>query len=856
MSTKTLALPLILPGGAAECARCVRWLGDAIGTLPGVERVAVDEAAATLAVTYDPTLVSAEDLERRSREVGAGVAERFRHETLTLTELDCADCARTVEKAVTGLPGVVHASVNFAAGKLEVEYDRPRLSRERIVETISELGYGVEEEYGTWDIQVTTLRLVGLAAPAAAREAEAAVRVLPGVQAAVASFAAGLLTVTHDPQTVTVEDLLAALRRAGHEASVEGARAAEPPGPPFWQRSAHLATTALSGLAFLAAVLATLAGAPELVANALFALAIATGGLQTARTALVSLRYLSFDMNVLMTAAVLGALLIGEWLEAAAIVFLFAVSNALESYTVDRTRGAIRALMRLAPREASVLRNGSVTRVPVERIAVGDRVLVRPGEKIPVDGVVASGHSAVDESPITGESVPAEKSEGDEVFASSINGRGTLTIAVTKLAKDTTIAKIVHTVEEAQARRAPAQQFVDRFARYYTPAVIALAAAVATVPPLAFGLPFAEWFYRALVLLLIACPCALVIATPVTIIAAIGTAAKNGILIKGGAHLEEAGKVAAVAFDKTGTLTFGRPVVTDVVGLRGTEPAEVLRLAAAVEARSEHPIGAAILHEARHGGLSPQEIGEFESLVGRGVRARLDGAAYYLGSARLFAELGIALGDARDTLERWQQEGKTVLILGDERGPLGLIAVADQMRPASREAIEGLRRAGVTHVSVLTGDNQATATAIGRQLGVEDVRAELLPEDKVQAVRDLMRRYRKVMMVGDGVNDAPALATSSVGVAMGAAGTDVALETADIALMADDVDRVPFLVGLSRRAVAIVRQNVALALVVKAVFLALAVLGLATLWMAVLADTGASLAVIANGLRLVGQRSR
>jgi len=853
MSSKTLSLPLILPSGAVECARCVAWLGDAIRAIPGVDAVAVDQAASLLTVSYDPSLVSAEAVERRAHELGAEVALRFHHETMTLTDMDCADCARTIQKAVGDLPGIVHASVNFAAAKLDVEYDTPRLSREQIVHTITQLGYGVEEAHERWDMQFSTFRLAGLAEPEQARRVEAIVKGLPGVKSAAVSFGAGTLVVAHDPQTAAVERILQALFAAGFDASLEGARAAEPPSPPYWRRSPRLATTAAAGLAVLGGFAASAFAPASEMAVGLFALAIVVGGTTTARSAIYSLRYLTFDMNVLMTAAVIGAVVIGQWSEAATIVFLFALSNTLESYTVDRTRGAIRALMRLAPQEATVLHDGAATRLPVERVGVGDHVIVRPGERIPMDGVVVGGTSDVDQSPITGESLPVEKTADDEVFAGSINGRGTLEVQVTKLAKDTAIAKVVHLVEEAQAQRAPSQQFVDRFSRYYTPGVIALAVVVATVPPLVLGLPFDQWFYRALVLLLIACPCALVIATPVTIISAIGTAARAGILIKGGSNLEEAGKVVVVAFDKTGTLTYGQAAVTDVVGLNGPDQAEVLRLAAAVEARSKHPLGAAILREARHGGITPREMGDFEAIVGRGVRASVNGATYYVGSPSWFAERGVSLAAVNETLLRWQGEGKTALLLGDDERLLGMIAVADRPRPAAREAIAGLRRAGIQQVVILTGDNEVTAAAIGRELGVDDVRAELLPEDKVEAVRQLMRRHQHVMMVGDGVNDAPALAEASAGVAMGAAGTDVALETADIALMADDLSRLPFTIRLSRRAVATIRQNIGLALLVKLAFLVLAVLGLATLWMAVLADTGASLVVIANGLRLLGQ---
>ncbi|MHB9092396.1 MAG: heavy metal translocating P-type ATPase, partial [Chloroflexota bacterium] len=537
----------------------------------------------------------------------------------------------------------------------------------------------------------------------------------------------------------------------------------------------------------------------------------------------------------------------------ATVVFLFGLGNVLEGYTMDRARGAIRSLMELAPVEARVRRGGREATVTAESVAVGEVVLVRPGERVPVDGRVVLGASAVNQAPITGESVPVEKSPDDEVFAGSIVEGGYLEVEATRPYAENTISRIARLVEEAQARRAPAQRFVERFSHYYTPTVLAGAVGVALLPWLVLGQPFDPWFYRALVLLVIACPCALVISTPVAIVSAIARAARLGILIKGGAYLEEAGRLRAVAFDKTGTLTVGRPEVTEVIPLDSLAADEVLGLAAAIEARSEHPLAAAVVRRAAvaPGNGRVHAVSEFEALVGRGVRARVDGRTYYVGSPRLFADLGVPIANAEPQIEQLQSDGQSVLLLGTETSLLGAIGLADRVRPGAREAVDALKRAGVARVALLTGDNEATARAIARVVGADEYRAGLLPEDKVKAVADLRARHGAVAMVGDGVNDAPALAAANVGVAMGAAGTDVALETADIALMADDLGKVAVAVDLSRRALGIIRANIAFALLIKAVFLALTAAGLATLWMAILADTGASLLVTLNGMRLL-----
>jgi Cd2+/Zn2+-exporting ATPase len=506
--------------------------------------------------------------------------------------------------------------------------------------------------------------------------------------------------------------------------------------------------------------------------------------------------------------------------------------------------------MDLSPAEALVHRNGADCRVPIDQVAVGETVVVRPGEKIPLDGEVVSGQSSVNQAPITGESLPIDKSPGQGVFAGTINGRGALEIRVTRLGGDTTLARIVSLVETAQARRAPAQVFVERFARYYTPAVIALASALAVVPPLLGG-SVDDWTYRALVLLVISCPCALVISTPVSVVSALAAAARKGVLIKGGAHLERTGTVRCVAFDKTGTLTRGVPKVVDVIPLTGTPSEEILRVAASVEARSEHPIAQAIVKHAQGSGVVPAASVACRALPGFGAEAEVDGRQAVVGNHRLFEDRGLCTPEIHEGLDRLAADGRTAVLVARHDRPLGLIGVADEPRDASRHAIALLRRQGVRRVVMLTGDHRGTAMAIARDLDLDEVRADLLPEDKVRAVEDLRRNYGTVAMVGDGVNDAPALAAADVGIAMGVAGSDAALETADVALMADELLKIPFAVRLSRATLRNIKTNVALSLSLKAVFLVMTVIGASTLWMAVLADMGASLFVIANGLRLL-----
>ena len=691
----------------------------------------------------------------------------------------------------------------------------------------------------------TVVRVEGMDCASCAATVEKGVSRLPGVHRVVVNFAAGRLDAEHDP-SLTLEKIERAIREAGYE--VGGTEEAER--TPFW-RTPRAILTAASTLLFAAGLALSLAGAPEVVRVGTYAAAIVVGGLPIFRAALAGLRARHLDMNVLMSAATIGAAGIGQWAEAASVVVLFAAGNALQVYAIDRTRGAVRALVRLTPNEVLVRRGGVELLVPADEVVVGETVVVRPGERLGVDGRIIEGETTVDESPVTGESIPVEKGSGDEVYSGSLNGSGGVLVRATKRAGDSTLQRIVRLVEEAQARKAPAEQFVDRFSRVYTPLVVAVAVSLAVAPPL-FGAEFGTWFYRALALLIIACPCALVISTPVTVVSGIGAASRRGILIKGGAALEAAGRLKALAFDKTGTLTEGRPVVSRVVALGESEEAEAVKIAASLERRSEHPLAYAILTAARGyetGGDSIPTVTSFRGIAGRGAEGEVGGKRYLIGSPRLFAERGISLDAAQEALEEVAAAGETPVVLGEESGSLAVFRLADTPRPEAQATLDGLRAAGIEELVMLTGDSEAPARRMAEALGI-DYRARLLPEQKVEAVRELVERAGSVGMVGDGVNDAPALAAASVGFAMGAAGTDVALETADVALMQDDLPKLAEAIRLSRSAERIIRQNVAISILIKGIFVLLAPFGLVALWLAVLADMGTSIAVTLNGLRL------
>ena len=579
---------------------------------------------------------------------------------------------------------------------------------------------------------------------------------------------------------------------------------------------------------------------------ALALIAILTGGLDTLKKGWIALRHLSLNMNFLMSLAVIGAVAIGQWPEAAVVIFLFAAAEMIEALSLDRARNAIKGLMAMTPDTATVQADGAWQQLAAADVAIGAIVRVKPGERVPLDGIVVEGGSTVNQAPITGESMPVEKRVGDAVFAGTINEHGAFDYRVTAVQAESTLSRIVRSVQQVQGERAPTQRFVDQFARYYIPIVVVLALLVAILPPLLMSQPFQPWLYRALVLLVIACPCALVISTPVTIVSGLAAAARRGILIKGGVYLEQGRKLKALALDKTGTITSGKPAVTDVIALDGDER-RLLQLAASLAHRSGHPVSHAVAVHWKDGTLI--DVRDFEALAGRGVKGEVEGRIYHLGNHRLMHELGFCNAELEARLDALERDGETAIVLTGDR-PLLSVAVSDTAREHGAAAIAELQRLGVA-VTMLTGDNPHTAQAIAAQVGIADARGNLLPEDKLDAITELSTRHGYVGMVGDGINDAPALAKADIGFAMGAAGTDTALETADVALMDDELGKLPTFIRLSRRAHAILVQNIAIALGIKLVFLALALAGEATLWMAVFADMGASLIVVFNGLRLL-----
>ncbi|TYC51117.1 heavy metal translocating P-type ATPase [Zoogloea oleivorans] len=670
---------------------------------------------------------------------------------------------------------------------------------------------------------------------------------MPGVGALDFNLMQRTLTVTHAPDAL--EAAIAAIRSLGMEAVLpqngKGGEKAEPERSPWWP-------LALSGIAAtLAEMVNWLNGGPPVLEALLALVAVLAGGLPTYKKGWIALRNRNLNMNALMSIAVTGAFLIGQWPEGAMVMFLFALAEVIEAKSLDRARRAVRGLMALAPETATVRQaDGRWVEVAAAAAPLDARVRVRPGERIALDGILVSGRSAVNQAPITGESLPVEKAEGDPVFAGTINESGSFEYRVTATATHSTLARIIHAVEAAQGSRAPTQRFVDQFARIYTPVVFVIAIGMAVVPPLALGTPWFDAIYRALVLLVIACPCALVISTPVTIVSGLATAARHGILVKGGAYLEAGRQLTVIALDKTGTLTHGKPEQTDFASLTESDETRIRGIAASLAGRSDHPVSQALSRAAEADGIPVREVEEFAAIPGYGIRGQVDGRSYQLGNHRLAEALHLCSPALEARLGELERQGKTVVLLMDNLRALALFAVADTVRETSREAVAELHALHVKTL-MLTGDNPHTAEAIAAQVGIDEARGNLLPESKLAAIKSLLSPAAKVGMVGDGINDAPALAQADIGFAMGAAGTDTAIETADVALMDDDLRKLAVFVRIARSTASVLRQNIALALGIKAVFIGLTFAGQASMWMAVFADMGASLLVVFNGLRLL-----
>lgn len=672
----------------------------------------------------------------------------------------------------------------------------------------------------------------------------------------------GRMIVRDIPQGVTSQSIIDAVSRGGLGAAIERDEpSATDANKSFWESNRRLIVTALSGSALVVGMiiqaiqtesLLSQHAATPLTSKIFYGIGAAFGLWLVLPKALGSVRRLRPDMNLLMTVAAVGAAGIDEWFEAGTVAFLFSISLLLESWSVNRARRAVAALMDLAPTTVRVVEENKPDReLPPEKVDVGAVFLVKPGERIPLDGRVVKGSSDVNQAPITGESLPVEKAVGADVYAGTINGDGAIHVEVTKAARDTTLAKIIRLVGEAQARRGPSEQWVEKFAKVYTPAVMILAILLFLVPPLIFGASWSEWFYRSLVLLVIACPCALVISTPVSIVAGLAAAAKQGVLVKGGAYLEAPAHLKAIAFDKTGTLTSGKLQVVEIVPLSGHTEEELIERAAAMEQHSEHPIARAVVKYAESRGIKPVAASDFQVIKGKGARAVFDGREFWVGSHRYLEERKQESQEIHRRIEEIAVQGRTVVVIGNEQHVCGFIALADEARPEAVEALAQLTMAGIEHLVMLTGDNRPTADAVAKKLGLKESHSDLLPENKVTKVEELVKKYGRVAMVGDGVNDAPALAAATLGIAMGAAGTDAAIETADIALMSDDLSRLPWLIRHSKRVLSVVRQNIALSLIVKLAFVALTLAGISSLWAAISADMGTSLLVIFNGLRLL-----
>lgn len=753
-------------------------------------------------------------------------------------------CAEHLIEFLSTHPGVVSAAIDQASSTLRMKYDAEQLSLTEVQSIARSLGAEIGRQFHHCQMHMGKPRCRDCT-----KLLETDLQKIDGVSRVTANPAASSIVVEYDSDNITPAQIERRVYRLGYRVGTTEASTWTP-----WQRWREALLTVFCGLCILAGIFSDKFIAARGVHLLFFILAYLAGGYEGTIAAARALRNKIFDVNFLMVAAALGAATIDQWQEGAILLFLFSLSGTLETFAMGKTRRAIRALMDLKPQEALVKTARGEERLPVETLEVNDLIIVKPGERIAADGVVLRGASAVDQAAITGESMPVEKNIGSEVFAGTVNHGGSLEVRVTRQAGDTTLAKIIKLVEEAQSEKAPMQRLIDNFGAWYVPAVVIATILMATVPAFIFDKPFADYFYRAMVLLVVASPCALVISTPATILSAIANGARNGILFKGGLHLENAAHIKVVAFDKTGTLTTGRPRVAEVIGLSGATENDVLVLAASIERLSSHPIAHAIVNEAAQRQLKLLEASDLQVIAGAGVRARLDGQNYFVGNLKLFDNGEWPVDQSvRDQVEAFEQQGKITVVVGNRR-MIGIITVADMPRQRAYSIVDELRAVGVKKVAMLTGDRQAVADTVAAQLRIDESLAELLPEDKVRVIRKLLHQHGHLAMVGDGVNDAPALASATIGFAMGAAGTDVALETADVVLMSDDLGKLPQAIDLSRRARRIIHQNLVFAMSVMSLLVLSAVLGLLRLPLGVIGHEGSTVVVLMNGLRLLSNR--
>lgn len=754
--------------------------------------------------------------------------------------MDCPSCAATIEKSLKTLSDIQHVAINYNTGKLQVAA-ASESALSLIPNSVERLGFSIEPIPS--NKKMKTYMIEGMDCAACANTIVNHLKTVPAVKDVRVNFSTGKAQIEHDNEA---DDIIKEVSKAGYTATlvISSRQPAE-----SRHHKGKNGPIIFSGILIALGFIGSHTGIASYMITVLYAIAMIVSGYKPAKSAYYGIKSRSLDMNVLMTVAALGAAVIGEWLEGATVVWLFALGVALQTRSIEQTRNSIRGLMDLAPSEAWVKENGQLIKKAAEDISIGTTIVVKPGDRIPLDGEITNGESSINQAPITGESIPVDKVIGDAVYAGTINESGSLEIKVTKLVEDTTISKIIHLVEEAQEKKAPTQAFVDKFATIYTPIVFILALFIMVIPPL-FDSAWSEWFYKGLELLVVACPCALVISTPVAIVSAIGNAAKNGVLIKGGTFLEKAGAINAIAFDKTGTLTEGKPAVSEVVSLAAEEN-QLLAITKTLEDYSNHPIARAIVDYVAEKKVVSLQGSNFKILTGKGVQATIKDTVYYAGNTKLFSGLGTPLSQCWSHIEKLQNEGKTIIIVGTAKSVLGIISVADTIRHTTVSALESLKQNGMQQIVMLTGDNEGTAKMIASQSRIDRYFADLLPEDKVKAIQQLQHEGYQTAMVGDGINDAPALATADLGIAMGGAGTDTAMETADIVLMADNLEKLPHTMKLSRKALAVIKQNIWFSIIVKVIALAFIFPGWLTLWIAVLSDTGAALLVILNSLRLL-----
>ncbi|RYX84901.1 cadmium-translocating P-type ATPase [bacterium] len=852
-----LDVPVLLPGVDDPQDGCIHRLEERLRGQTGIKDVHLDRDEmnrVVLCLHYDPNLVSLDKVNRLARDEGTSITQRFKHEAIPVKGMDCASCAASIEHVVRKIPGVLSVSVFYPTQKMRVEWDSEQTNREIIVKAVSRLGYRILDK----KTPIISLTPIGQE---------------------------GNIDALHDHANCThgdhdhddhdhhhhPHDHSQAQHSHGHTGHAHSERDSHEhehehdhhghshadgdtdPNAPWFRRYPALTRSLVSGTFLLVAFVGQATGVlPLWAALPLYAASYVAGGYDLARHTIPTTLSGRFDVEFLMLLGAIGAALLGDFPEGAFLLFLFSLGHALESFAMGRARDALGALGEIMPRTARVRRGSSEQEVALESLVINDIVIVRSGERVAVDGTIIAGRSSLDQSALTGESVPVERGEGETVLAGSLNGDGALEVKVAKLAQDTTLARVISMVEEAQAQKAPSQTFADKFEKVLVPCVLGVALLAAIVPPILGLLPWKVAMLRSISAIVAASPCALALATPAAVLAGIARAAQNGVLIKGGVYLENLGTLRAIAFDKTGTLTKGHPAVEAVWTAPSVSHDELLQLSAAIESRSSHPLARAIIDAATKAKLPLSEVGDVQTIAGRGLRAQVNGQNILIGNVALLDENSIEIpAEAQSQLQEWGQRGFPTMLVARDGKAMGAFAFSDPLRDDAKSTIASLKGMGVSQLVMLSGDNARVASSVASSVGITETRADLLPADKVKAINSLLEEHKMVAMIGDGVNDAPALATATVGVAMGASGTDVALETADVALLSDDLSKLPFAVALSRQAKSIIRQNLWISLGVICLLVPTTLLGLARLGVAVAFHEGSTLIVVLNALRLL-----